>query len=64
MGRGKGSPTLKVYPLRAGKLIFEFKNVKEELVIKALKSSSIRLPIPTKIVKKYDKRTDCIKSSW
>jgi large subunit ribosomal protein L16 len=63
MGRGKGSPTLKVCPLRAGKLIFEFKNVKEELVVRALKCSSIRLPIPTKIVKKYDKRTDCIKSS-
>lgn len=64
MGRGKGSPTLKVYPLRAGKVIFEFKNVEEGLVLKALRSSSIRLPVQTIIVKKYDKRTDCIKGSW
>jgi hypothetical protein len=24
----------------------------------------LRLPVPTKIIKKYDKRTDCIKGSW
>ncbi len=64
MGRGKGSPAVKVYPLKAGKIIFEFKNVNETLLLRALKSSSLRLPIPTKVVKKYDKRTDCIKSSW
>lgn len=63
MGRGKGSPSIKVYPLKAGKIIFEFKNVSEELVLRALKSSSLRLPVPTKVVKRYDKRTDCIKSS-
>lgn len=64
MGRGKGSPSLKVYPLKAGKIIFEFKNVEEHLAIKAFKYCSLRLPVPTLIVKKYDKRTDCIKSSW
>lgn len=64
MGRGKGSPTLKVYPLRAGKIIFEFKGVSEELVLRGLKTSALRLPVQTIIVKKYDKRTDCIKSSW
>jgi large subunit ribosomal protein L16 len=64
MGRGKGSPTVKVYPLKAGKIIFEFKNVNETLLLRALKSSSLRLPVPTKIIKKYDKRTDCIKGSW
>jgi large subunit ribosomal protein L16 len=63
MGRGKGSPTLKVYPLRAGKIIFEFKGVSEELVLRGLKTSALRLPVQTIIVKKYDKRTDCIKSS-
>jgi large subunit ribosomal protein L16 len=63
MGRGKGSPTVKVYPLKAGKIIFEFKNVNETLLLRALKSSSLRLPVPTKIIKKYDKRTDCIKGS-
>jgi len=63
MGRGKGSQAVKVYPLKAGKIIFEFKNVNETLLLRALKSSSLRLPVPTKVVKKYDKRTDCIKSS-
>ena len=43
--------------------IFEFKNVNETVLLRALKSSSLRLPVPTKIVKKYDKRTDCIKGS-
>jgi large subunit ribosomal protein L16 len=63
MGRGKGSPALKVYPLRAGKIIFEFKGVKRDLVLRALKTSTLRLPIQTIIVKKYDKRTDNFKSS-
>jgi len=64
MGRGKGSPAIKVYPLKAGKIIFEFKDVNETLLLRALKSSSLRLPVPTKIIKKYDKRTDCVKGSW
>lgn len=64
MGRGKGNPTLKVFPLRAGKIIFEFKAVNEELVLRALKTSSLRLPVKTIVVKRYDKRTDCIKGSW
>ena len=63
-GRGKGSPALKVYPLRAGKIIFEFKNVSQRIAERAFKYSSLRLPVPTIIVKKYDKRTDSIKGSW
>lgn len=64
MGRGKGNPTLKVYPLRAGKIILEIKGVSDNTVLRALKSSALRLPIPTIVVKKYDKRTDSIKSCW
>jgi large subunit ribosomal protein L16 len=63
MGRGKGSPALKIFPLRSGKILFEFKDVDESLLIKALKSSSIRLPIKTAIIKKHDKRSDSIKGS-
>jgi large subunit ribosomal protein L16 len=62
MGRGKGNPTLKVYPLRAGKIILEIKGVSDNIVLRALKSSALRLPVPTLVVKKYDKRTDSIKS--
>lgn len=63
MGRGKGSPALKVYPLKAGKIIFEFKNVNQRIAERAFKYSSLRLPVSTIIVKKYDKRTDSIKGS-
>mgnify|MGYP005816676813 FL=1 len=62
MGRGKGSPALKVYPLRAGKIIFEVKGVSDDLVVRAFKYSSLRFPVPTMIVKKHDKRTDGFKS--
>jgi ribosomal protein L16/L10AE len=61
MGRGKGSPSLKVFPLKAGKVIFELKNVEENVTLKALKASSLRLPVPTIIIKKDDKRTNSIK---
>lgn len=64
MGRGKGNPALKVFPVKAGKIVFEVRGVEENLAERAFKSSSLRLPFPTKIVKKYDKRTDSIKSSW
>jgi large subunit ribosomal protein L16 len=63
MGRGKGSPSLKVYPLKAGKIIFEIKGISKGPVIRALQSSALRLPVSTTIVKKYDQRTDNIKSS-
>lgn len=64
MGRGKGSPALKVFPLKAGRIIFEIKNVSDNIVTKALSSSALRLPIPTIIVKKNDKRTNSIKGGW
>jgi large subunit ribosomal protein L16 len=62
MWRGKGNPTKNVYPLRAGKIILEIKGVSDNIVLRALKSSALRLPVPTLVVKKYDKRTDSIKS--
>lgn len=64
MGRGKGNPAFKVYPLRAGKILFEIKNVSKSLCLRALRYSAFRLPINTKIVKKYDKCTNNIKSCW
>jgi large subunit ribosomal protein L16 len=64
MGRGKGNPSLKIYPLRAGKIIFEIKGISKGPVIRALHSSSLRLPVLTTIVKKYDQRTDNIKGGW
>lgn len=64
MGRGKGNPSINVFPLKAGKIIFEVKNVNENLAYKAFYACSLRLPVLTKIVKKYDKCTNSIKSYW
>ena len=61
MGRGKGSPALKVFPIRSGGVLFEIKGVDERLVIKAFSYCALRLPTKCIVVKKYDKRTDSIK---
>jgi large subunit ribosomal protein L16 len=64
MGRGKGSPALKVFPIRSGGVLFEIKGVDERLVIKAFSYCALRLPTKCIVVKKYDKRTDSIKGCW
>jgi large subunit ribosomal protein L16 len=61
MGRGKGSPALKIFPVRSGTVLFEIKGVDERSVIKAFNSSILRLPTKCVIIKKYDKRTDSFK---
>jgi large subunit ribosomal protein L16 len=61
MGRGKGTPAVKVFPLKAGKVIFEVKSVEEAIAKRAFKAAARRLPFKVKIIKKYDKRTDCFK---
>lgn len=63
MGRGKGSPAFKIFPAKSGRMICELKNVDESLALRALKCCSLRLQTRTLIIKKYDKRTGCIKSS-
>lgn len=64
MGRGKGTPALTVFPLKAGKIIYEIRDTEANLAIQALKSSAIRLPIKTKIIKKHDTGTNNVKSFW
>lgn len=64
MGRGKGAPTTKIFPLRAGKIILELRNVDKNLAKRALKSASIKLSKKSKIVTLNDKRTDSLKGSW
>lgn len=65
MGRGKGNPTYKIFPIKAGMVLFELKSVENNsMVLKALKSSSLRLPFDTKIILKNDKYTNTIKSFW
>lgn len=62
MGRGKGSFAYNVTHLKAGKILFEIKNISEKLSLKALKICSLRLPVKTIIVKKYDNKTNSIKN--
>lgn len=62
MGRGKGSVALKVFPLKAGKIIFELRGIDDTMALKAFAFCSLRLPVLTRIVKKNDKRTDSIKN--
>lgn len=62
MGRGKGNPALKVFPLKAGKLVFELRDVDLVIGFRALLLASKRLSIRSKIVKN-DSCTNNIKSS-
>lgn len=65
MGRGKGSPTLKVFPIKSGKILFEIKSIiKHRTAVRALNSCRIRLPIKTVIINKSDKCKNYTKGSW
>lgn len=52
MGGGKGAVDHYVFPIRPGRIIFEVEGVEEDLVRKAFKQASYKLPIKTKFVKK------------
>lgn len=62
MGRGKGTFVYNVAHLKAGKILFEIKNIPEKLSFRALTLCSLRLPIKTIIVKQYDNNTNSIKN--
>jgi large subunit ribosomal protein L16 len=62
MGRGKGPFVFNVFHLKAGKILFEIRNIPEKLAYKALYFCSLKLPVKTIIVKKYDKCTNNIKN--
>lgn len=52
MGKGKGSVDHWVAKVSAGKILFEVLGPKEQVLYKALKSASNKLPIKTYIIKK------------
>ncbi len=54
MGKGKGSPEYWVATIRPGKVLYELKDVPEELALEALKLASYKLPFPTKVVLKRE----------
>lgn len=50
MGKGKGSPEYWVAVIHPGKILYELKDVPEELAVEALRLASFKLPFPTKII--------------
>ena len=52
MGSGKGSPEYWVAVVKPGRVLFELADVNEETVREALRLSSHKLPVKTKLVKR------------
>ena len=54
MGKGKGSVEFYAARVSPGRIVFEVEGVGEEVAIRALELASAKLPIRTKIVKRYE----------
>lgn len=54
MGKGKGSPEFFVSRVSPGRILFEIDGVTEEVAREALRLASGKLPVRTKIVRRYD----------
>ena len=54
MGKGKGGVEFYVTRISPGRIIFEIGGVEEAVATRALTLASDKLPIKTKIVKRYD----------
>ncbi len=52
MGGGKGDVDHYVFPLRAGRIIFEMDGVPKEVAIEALRLAGHKLPVKTRFVSK------------
>ncbi len=54
MGKGKGSPEFFAVRVSPGRIMFELDGVSQDIAIKALELASAKLPVRTKIVKRYE----------
>ena len=54
MGKGKGSPEFFAVRVSPGRIMFEIDGVPEEIAVRALELASAKLPVRTKIVKRYE----------
>lgn len=54
MGKGKGSPEYFIARVSPGRIMFEIDGVPEEVAVRALQLASDKLPVKTKIVKRYE----------
>ena len=54
MGKGKGSPEYFAVRVSPGRVLFEIEGVNEEIAKEALELASAKLPVRTKLVKRYE----------
>lgn len=54
MGKGKGSPEYFVARVSPGRIMFEINGVEEEIAKRALELAASKLPVKTKLVKRYE----------
>ncbi|CAN7941520.1 unnamed protein product [Ixodes pacificus] len=54
MGKGKGSPEFFAVRVSPGRIIFEIEGVEENVALRALELASAKLPVRTRIVRRYE----------
>ncbi len=54
MGKGKGSPEFFAVRVSPGRIIFEIEGVSEDIAIRALELADAKLPVRTKMVRRYE----------
>ncbi len=54
MGKGKGSPEYFAVRVSPGRIMFEINGVNEAVARKALELAASKLPVKTKVVKRYE----------
>jgi len=54
MGKGKGSPEFFAVRVSPGRIMFELDGVPEDVAVEALTLASAKLPVRTKIVRRYE----------
>ncbi len=54
MGKGKGAPEFFAVRVSPGRIMFEVEGVSDEVAYEALELASAKLPVRTKIVRRYE----------
>lgn len=54
MGKGKGNIVFYFFPLKAGRVLFEFQGISSNFAVNLNSSINSKLPIQTKLIKFYD----------
>ncbi len=54
MGKGKGSPEFFAVRISPGRIMFEVDGVPEDIALRALELAASKLPVRTKVVRRYE----------